>query len=212
MRLRIGSPRLYVMVVVALASATRDRAGEPMVVKPLPVCEVLADISMYSGKKIAVLGKFEGGTMIDGCCALVQDRCQQSVVTDTKRHGAGITTGYAWQNRIDLAKLNVTGDNLSFDTPEFQEKLLRAGIWTHLNCYDAPVQRPDGTFFSKRMTQRWAVAYGTLRTRRLLHGPTGSPGTLSFAWGNGFGHLGEAPAQLEYTAIKFIGPDECPGR
>jgi hypothetical protein len=208
MRLRIGSPHLYV-IAAALASAIADRAAEPMVVKPLSVCEVLADIGAYSGKKIAVLGKFEGGSMIDGCCALVQDRCKQSVVTDTKEHG-GIRTGYAWQNRIDLAKLNVTGDDLSFDSPEFREKLRQAGIWTHLNCYDAPVQRPDVSL--KRMTQRWAVANGTLRTNGLLHGPTGSPGTLSFSWGNGFGHLGEAPTQLEYTAIKFIGSDECPDR
>ena len=181
-------------------------------VKPVTVCEVLATPTAYAGKSIAVLGRFEGGNLIDGCCALVQDRCIQSVITDATKHRGGVLTGYAWENRVDLAKGTAISDQLAFGGPDFDEKHRVAGIWTHLTCFDWPVQRPDGTFFTAKQRQQWAVAYGTLNTRKILHGPKGTPGTLSFEWGNGFGHLGAAPVQLVYSALKLIGSPECAER
>jgi len=178
-------------------------------VKPVTVCEVLADPAAYIGKPIAVLGRFNGGNLIDGCCALVQDRCNQSVITDAKNHGGGVLTGYAWQNRVDLAEGAPISDQLAFGGPDFDERLRVAGMWTDLKCFDWPARRADGTYFTVKLREQWAVAYGTLKTHRLLHGPRGTPGTLSFEWGNGFGHLGAAPVQLVYSALKLIGSREC---
>jgi hypothetical protein len=188
-----------------IANGLSLAAADSLDVKLVTVCEVLAEPSAYGGKKVAILGKFEGGNLIDGCCALVEDRCKRSVVTEATKLSGGITTGYAWDSRIDLAKGTPITSELKFGGPDFDEKLRVAGIWTNLNCSDWPVQRPDGTVFLRKRRQQWAVAYGTINTRRMLHGPKGTPGTLQFEWGNGFGHLGAAPVQLVYSTLRLIG-------
>jgi hypothetical protein len=64
--------------------------------KPITVCEAFANQTAYTGMQFAILGKFEGGNLIDGCCALVEDRCKKSVTTEVIKTARGITTGYAW--------------------------------------------------------------------------------------------------------------------
>jgi hypothetical protein len=197
------------LTLVSLAGVDCLPAADALSVKPIPVCEVLANLTAYTGKRLAVMGKFHAGGLTDGCCALVQDRCAQNVITEAKPRGRGITTGFAWQNQIDLVKLEVAPTELIFGGAELDEELRRAGIWTQLNCYKVAMRKPDGTVVTGKKRQQWAVAYGTLKTRKLLRGPRGIPGTLSFEWGNGFGHLGAAPAQLQYSGFKFIGSDLC---
>jgi hypothetical protein len=58
--------------------------------------------------------------------------------------------------RTDLLKGAAERSELMFGDAEFEEKLRIAGIWTALNCFDVPVQRPDGTFFMLKKLRRYA--------------------------------------------------------
>ena len=200
----------YSIQVVAVLLAFRPglavaqvKADEP--IKVLTVCEVLSDLEHYDGRQIAILGRFDRGGLIDGGCALVEDRCEKPVVTK----------GYVWKNRIDVpfvsTALQQTAE-IVLDEAQLNEKLDLVRKSSDLRCTDWPVFLPSGKITRRSIKDQWAVAYGEIQFRKGLEPPTGTVGSASFQWGNGFGHLGLAPAQIWVTSakIRFIGSTDCP--
>jgi hypothetical protein len=63
-------------------------------VKPVTVCEVLANAKAFSGKPVAIVGRLEcHWSLIDHTCYLAEGRCERPVTTE----------GYVWPNKILLA-------------------------------------------------------------------------------------------------------------
>ena len=49
-------------------------------VKPLTVCEILADTKRFGSTPVAVLGRLDCPSSIENACYLVEDRCDRPVV------------------------------------------------------------------------------------------------------------------------------------
>ncbi len=204
------------IVAFLLASMSQWVGAQVIRVYPITVCEALSNLHAYDGKRVAIVGKLDGGGLMDGCCGLVEDRCRQSIVTELAKHSNSVATSWVWENRINLrlplpeGRANSDLPKFSFGGPAFDEKLRQMAMWTTLGCYSVPTFSADGKPTPPgRAQQQWAVAYGRLLTKKSLRGPSGKPGTSSFHWGNGFGHLGAAPAELANYEIQLIGSSEC---
>jgi hypothetical protein len=74
---------------------------------------------------------------------------------------------------------------------------------TELHCSEWPVLLKAGGGEMRKFRDQWAVAYGRLEFRNGLQPPVGEAGTLSFRWGNGYGHLGQGTS----TAGGYVGKD-----
>jgi hypothetical protein len=56
--------------------------------------------------------------------------------------------------------------------------------------------RTDGSVTRDMAPQDWVVVYGRIETRKELRPPRGRVGEPGHDWGNGFGQMGVAPAQI----------------
>ena len=135
--------------------------------------------------------------------------------TTPHRH-ALVATAWVWENRINLrlplpeGRTTADTPKFSFGGPAFDEKLRQMEIWNTLGCYSVPTFGKDGKPEPESHAQeQWAEAYGRLVIKKTLRGPAGQPGTSSFHWGDGFGHLNRAPAELADYDIQLIGSSKC---
>jgi hypothetical protein len=151
------------------------RAGEAGPLKPLTVCEVLGDIQRYKGKPLAIIGVMvsngEAGGLTDGGCG-------QLLVTG-EHHWANYITEQ-WNSRFAPSP----PAEFQLDPGTTTEKSARVKAHTPLTVRKG--------FRGREYVDRLEVVYGRFETRERfveVHFHDG-------VHGNGFGHLGFAPAQL----------------
>jgi hypothetical protein len=142
-------------------------------VRPVTVCEVLANLDTYRGKTVAVVGRL-GGT--DEGVWLAQDNCDHELQSN----------GFIWPNMLWIttnshAPSPAEGSRL-IDKKVLEEKVLQLAAGTKLR----PIPAHD----------EYAVLYGRLDASEKLETFTYPNGTVR---GFGYGHLDAAPAQLVFN-------------
>lgn len=206
--------RLWVVAVVIAAivltgTALAQHKSDDGPLKPVTVCEILANPQVFNGKNLAVLGRF---SFTDEGQWLVDDGCGTKLVTD----------GYTWRNLIWLDRCHEAAPDppsgsLILDESDLNEKLVQVRRTTQLKVQrrwvNSGIVHKDGTTEStsgwRDVKDEWAVVYGRLEARNNLKPPQGN-GPNRY-WGNGFGHLAAAPVQLviKQNNIRTI-PDPMP--
>lgn len=159
-------------------------------IAPVTVCELLANPVAYDGKDIALLGKFDD-SHFDGQW-LSEDNCGSNLVTD----------GYAWPNKVAIGS-GSSGPTpplglLVLDPAALNEKLESVRRTTILNMEELPVFSSQGPVRREWVQQNWAVIFGRIEARNDLRPPRRTAGRVD-DWGNGFGQMGYAPAQIDCT-------------
>ena len=145
-------------------------AGIPV----LTVCEALGELSRHNGQSVVVVGRF--GYTDEG--SWLSEDCERKIVTD----------GYTWASSISTAYL-ASKEETPPDLPKgftWETKILRAKLTS--------VQKTTKLTTYKKLnySDKWVAIFGRFETRLPLQ-VVDVRGTLR---GIGFGHLGEAPAQL----------------
>jgi hypothetical protein len=151
---------------------TSHEAGPTL--RPLTVCEVLRDLSSYSGKIIAVRGRWvasDEGRWLSG------ERCPARLTTE----------GFVWP---DLIYLEESGAVFERNLAAFLEG--GAGA----SAEKVALEMADQTSRAVCVT-----VIGRLMTRSKLEVVPGGDGKLR---GYGFGHLNAAPAQLLYQVRRDL--------
>jgi hypothetical protein len=134
-------------------------------VKPVTVCEVLADLKRFSGKPVAIAGRLDcSWSLTDHTCHLAEDKCDRPVVTQ----------GFVWPNKILLMENWEEGmPKPPTESPEIEsaavlQKLSLISRTTSLRFHKEPLFRTkDSTIIFSRMADVkdvWGAAFGLLST------------------------------------------------
>ena len=137
----------------------------PKLVKPVTVCEVLADLNRFSGKPVAIAGRLDcSWSLTDHTCHLAEDKCDRPVVTQ----------GFVWPNKILLMEDWEEGmPKPPTESPEIEsaavfQKLFLISQTTSLRFHKEPLFRTkDSTIIFSRMADvmdMWGAAFGRLFT------------------------------------------------
>ena len=185
----VSSTLISTTVFCGVAVAQEKSSETPL--KPVTVCEILANPQQFNGRAVAALGRFD---YTDEGEWLSEDDCGAKLVTG----------GYTWPNIIWLDCCYETAPDhlqgaLVVDDSALNEKLQEVRKTTQLKYQKRIVffvkpQKTGAISEWRDVKDQWAVVYGRLETRQDLQPPTGSGPYRD--WGNGFGHLGAAPVQL----------------
>lgn len=156
---------------------------------PITVCELLADPMAYDGKDVALLGRYDD-SHFDGSW-VSEDNCGSKLTTD----------GYVWPNRVWLAGSVGSGPApplglLVLDPSALGQKLESVRRTTSLNMEEVSFYGKDGQGGTRLVKQHWAVIFGRIEARKQLRPPRPLPNR---DWGNGFGQMSSAPAQIIFT-------------
>lgn len=142
------------------------------VVKPMTVCESLANRKKLIGKPVAIVGRIEcGASLIHHNCFLVEDRCDRPVTSD----------GGVWPNQVyllDYWEKGIPKPPASwpkFDEAVLAQKLLQIGKSTSLGRHIEPSFKMDGSGLkydgSAEVKDQWGISYGTFFTAPRLQKP-----------------------------------------
>ncbi|MGC4051251.1 MAG: carboxypeptidase-like regulatory domain-containing protein [Paludibaculum sp.] len=142
------------------------------VVKPMTVCESLANRKKLAGKPVAIVGRIEcGASFIDHNCFLVEDRCVRPVTSD----------GGVWPNQVYLLDYWEEGTPRppsswpKFDESVLAQKLSLIGRSTTLGMHREPSFKMDGSGLmyagSAEVKDEWGIAYGTFFSAPRLQKP-----------------------------------------
>jgi hypothetical protein len=140
-------------------------AKAPKLVKPVTVCDVLADLKRFSGKPVAIAGRLDcSWSLTDHTCHLAEDKCDRPVVTQ----------GFVWPNKITLMENWEEGTpKPPTESPEIEsaavlQKLSLISQTTLLGFHKEPLFRTkDSTIIYSRMADVkdvWGAAFGLLFT------------------------------------------------
>ena len=157
-------------------------------ISPITVCELLADPMSYDGKNVALIGRYDD-SHFDGSW-LSEDNCGSKLITD----------GYVWPNRVSAAGSVGSGPApplgpLVLDPSALDQKLESVKRTTFLSMEELSFIRTDGQGGGTRLVkQHWAVIFGRIEARKQLRPPHPNRD-----WGNGFGQMNSAPAQIIFT-------------
>lgn len=164
--------------VASLAQSTPSSPARPIPdttnnnVKPLTVCEALANWKQLIGKPVAIVGRIDcGASLIDHNCFLVEDRCDRPVSSE----------GGVWPNQVYI--MNAWEEGMlkppsswpKFDEAVLAQKLSLIGGSTTLGMHRSPRFKTDGSGLkyagSVEVKDEWGIAYGTFFTATRLRKP-----------------------------------------
>jgi hypothetical protein len=152
---------------------------------PITVCELLSNPFAYSGKNVALLGRLDD-SHFDGAY-LSEDNCTSRLVSGQ----------HLWPDRVWIRDGMVGPDPpmglLVLDPATLERKLAFLRSTTHLKMEELTVFTKNGTEV-RSVQQPWAVIFGRIESREQLRPP--SDGFPVRDWGNGFGQMNSAPAQI----------------
>jgi len=159
-------------------------------VKPVTVCEVLANPGAYNGKNVALLGRLDD-SHFDGSW-LSEENCGSTLTTD----------GHTWPNKVWIGGGASAPDPplglLVLDPKALLEKLASVRRTTALReeeIVGVIVKEGKLARSEPRMVRKhWEVIFGRIEARERLRPPSGDLPRSD--WGNGFGHMNLAPVQI----------------
>lgn len=142
------------------------------VVKPMTVCESLANRKKLIGKPVAIIGRIEcGASLIDHNCFLAEDRCDRPVTSD----------GAVWPNQVYLMNhweegmLKPPSSWPKYDEAVLAQKLSLIGRRTTLGMHREPTFKMDGSGLkyagTAEVKDEWGIACGTFFTAPRLQKP-----------------------------------------
>jgi hypothetical protein len=153
--------------------------------KPITVCDVVANPNAYAGRDVAVLGRL--GQTMEGAW-LSEDHCEKQIETD----------GYVWPSSIWIAGDRTAPDPplglLVLDGDALSEKVASVRGTTVLRTVKTVCWTPSEKPHQCEVQENWSVIYGRIETQQILRRPNGSGPDRD--WGNGFGHLNSTPLQI----------------
>lgn len=124
-------------------------------IKPITVCDVLANLKEYNGKTVAVVGRLdEVNGLFDGRAFLAEDRCEHPLVTE----------GYVWPNRILIWRYweeplpKPPNDNPEVDRSTLLQKLSLVKKTTELHVHKVRLPKSYGV----TTQNEWDIAYGII--------------------------------------------------
>jgi hypothetical protein len=168
-----------VQVVAFLLLGAGALAQTTTTIPVLTVCEALSGLAQYNGKIIIVVGR---EAYSDEGSWLGQE-CGGVVVTEGFKWADVIWTSYI-RNQVDPAPELTAG--FQWEENALRKKLATVRKTTRLRRYRGKLSLYN---------DRWMVIFGRLETRMPLPVVTYPNGSRR---GIGFGHLGDAPAQLVF--------------
>jgi hypothetical protein len=132
-------------------------------VKPVTVCDVLADLRRFGGKAIMVVGRLDRRvSLADSTCYLAEDRCERQVTIE----------GNMWPNKIlvwgewEKGMPRPPRANPQMDYAAVLQKISAISINTTLGFHREPLLKAQGRtiVFSQMgdVRDNWGVAYGRL--------------------------------------------------
>ena len=153
----------FAQETTVVLSSTMFPAGASKKVKPVTVCEALADRKAFNGKPVAIVGRIDcGSSLIDHVCFLAEDRCEQPVTTD----------GYTWPNKVvivdsweeGMPKPPSATPEINRDTLVRKLSLVRQS--TALGVHKEPRFKTEGRTITfshfADVNDEWGVAYGLI--------------------------------------------------
>ena len=132
-------------------------------VKPVTVCDVLADLDRFSGRPIAIVGRLDcSWSLTDHTCHLAEHKCERPVATQ----------GFVWPNKILLMEDWEEGmpkpptENPEIESAALLQKLSLISQTTRLGFHKEPLFRgKDHTIIFTRMAElkdMWSAVFGRL--------------------------------------------------
>jgi hypothetical protein len=176
----------YLMTVCLLMPVLRAQhssVGNGTTLKPLSVCTLLQELETYNGKTVVVRGVVRGtseGTWLMG------EGCKPLV-----------TKGFVWPSAIALV---APGNPDTLHEPDFEpDRDMIAKVMQKVRS-----MAPDP------LKDRVILTYtGLFETREKLDAYIGTD-ACGKPWGFGFGHLNEAPAQIQVRSVSDPSVDRGP--
>jgi hypothetical protein len=167
----------FVFVVFLIAGTALGQTNNADRVKVQTVCDILLDQGKFSGKAVAVLGRF---IATDEGAWLTEDDCGRKV----EAHGAPLDVS-VWIEQRGIP--SGTPETPVLDEDSLKLKLAQAAKTTRLGKhvqFQCTVSGKDGKPECgwPEVQDQWVIAYGLVETQ--------------VDRGYGFGHLNGAPAQV----------------
>jgi hypothetical protein len=136
--------------------------------KPITVCDVVANPNAYAGRDVAVLGRL--GQTMEGAW-LSEDHCEKQIETD----------GYVWPSSIWIAGDRTAPDPplglLVLDGDALSEKVASVRGTTVLRTVKTVCWTPSEKPHQCEVQENWSVIYGRIETQQILRRPNGSVST-----------------------------------
>ncbi len=164
---RLSSPVIVTMLLGALLGQER--------VKPVTVCEVLADTKRLSTSPVAVLGRLYCPPSIENACWLTEDHCDQPVKY----------AGRTWLSKIwiEFAQPETQKLKVEIDPAVLREKLSVIRKTTRLGIHQTMLfNSKDGVLVPDRWSDEpdeWAVVYGRISISNALRHYSGAAVAIS---------------------------------
>lgn len=171
--------------VLAIPGLLTMRSFTQETLRPVPVCEILADLKSFNGKQVAVIGRWT--STMEGLW-LGEDKCNRTLRTNDHLWDSSL-----WLQHEPSSELR---REIALDQNVLKEKLSLVRLRTKL--------RPPVAKSIDQWGDAWAVVYGRIEAHEELKTTLALDGKTWYPLGSG--HLGAAPAQLVYTPdhITFI--------
>ena len=143
-------------------------------VKPLTVCEILADTKRFGSTPVAVLGRLDCPSSMENACYLIEDRCDRPVVS----------ADHTWPSKIwiEFIRPAAPKSKVEVDQAILSERLSVVRKSTKLGTHRIVLFKgKNGVVVPDRWSDQpdeWTLAYGRILITKALQHYSGAAAAL----------------------------------